>query len=94
MVKQAYCLYCGKPVPLQGLRRNYCSEECAHARKLEMQKAWRFAHAGYWGIKKGADSEESTPKIIKLNAVEIVAKAASESGLSYGEYVARMDGMK
>ena len=94
MVKQAYCSVCGKPVPLQGLKRSYCSDACARVGKLEQQKRWRFTHTRWGGTKKGADSCEPAPTIIKLNAVEMIAKAAHDSGMTYGEYVARMDGMK
>ena len=94
MVKHNYCIICGKPVPLTGLKRSYCSDACARVGKLEQQKRWRFAHARGESQKKGADPCEPAPKIIKLNAVEMVAKAANDSGMSYGEYVARMDGLK
>ena len=94
MVKESNCLWCGKPIPEKGLRRSYCSEECARASKIQGMRSWRALRASEEEQKKAQTLAEPAPVIIKLNTLAMIAKAASDCGMSYGEYVARIDGMK
>lgn len=94
MRREDNCLWCGKPLPVTGMRTKYCSEKCAHASKIQGMRAWHAAHVGERAKKKAQTLAEPAPVIIKLNTLAMIAKAASDCGMSYGEYVARMDGMK
>ena len=83
------CSMCGKPIPLSPRNKKYCSKKCSHDAAIMLGRIYRAERK-----KIAQTTNRSALSIIKLDTISLIAKAASEQGLSYGEYVARMDGLK
>ena len=78
------CLFCGKEYVSETLRKSFCSEEC----KKESNK---MAHKRY----ENAYAYFNSPVIKKTGSIKslnIVAKEAANAGMTYGKYVAKMEG--
>lgn len=69
------CPVCGQSFIFKGGRRKYCSPVCSRTAELERK---RF---GY--------SEKVKPKAKAASPLSMVAREASEAGMTYGRYVAR-----
>lgn len=77
--KEFYCQFCGKSFFAKTNGRKYCCREC-------MKKSWAKE-------KEAKAAEETavrkTKKREKMTLAE-VCRAASEAGMSYGQYVSTM----
>ena len=86
-----YCLLCGKE--LTSLKRIYCSEKCAkEAIKRRKQNEREQTKIEEQEIEKEIESwAEKKPKVNVTLTFADIEKGMKETGLSYGEYVARYD---
>lgn len=71
------CAYCGSDFVYNIHNKQYCSKECAYAFKLKSEKEERKAH-------------KTKPK--KGKTVRDIAREAREHGMTYGKYVAMLEG--
>lgn len=72
------CVVCGKAYEAT-YNSKYCGVECRQIMNSELQKKWREEKA-----------KPKKPRKKKETVVDIAAKA-KEMGLTYGQYVARME---
>lgn len=76
------CAVCGKPFVRLTANAKYCSKACARKRNRQKTRA---------DDKKIRDLMAGRARLPRSQSLEDVVRAAAESGLSYGEYVARME---
>ena len=69
------CPVCGKSFIFKGGRRKYCSPVCSRTAELERKRV-----GGIVKVK---------PKAKAVSTLSMVAREASEAGMTYGRYVAR-----
>lgn len=76
-----YCKWCGKVITVKG-RSSYCSNECRMLADADKRKNN--------SKKVKARLEEEKEK----NSLEAIVKKATECGLTYGQYVAKLEAKK
>ena len=69
------CPVCGKSFIFKGGRRKYCSPVCSRTAELERKR-----------VGGGAKVK---PKAKAVSQLSMIAREASEAGMTYGRYVAR-----
>ena len=69
------CPVCGKSFIFKGGRRKYCSPVCSRTEELERKRV--------------GSSAKVNPKAKAASPLSMVAREASEAGMTYGRYVAR-----
>lgn len=97
IVMPTFCEVCGKPIPRPSKRRTYCSEACAckgHKEKVAIaHEEKRLMMREYAEIKKGTRAKKPSP-LSKKMMWDAIIQGMEETGLTYGEYIARLDGFK
>ena len=68
------CPVCGQSFIFKGGRRKYCSPVCSRTAELE---------------RKRVGSAKVKPKAKAVSPLSMIAREASEAGMTYGRYVAR-----
>lgn len=77
------CVVCGQPIA--GTRRKYCSGRC-YLIKNAQKSGWRSYETDHEKVRaQEARHHLSQKKLSEIN------RLARESGLTYGQYVARMN---
>lgn len=69
------CPVCGKSFIFKGGRRKYCSPLCSRTAELERKRV--------------GSSVKVKPKAKATSPLSMIAREASEAGMTYGRYVAR-----
>ena len=69
------CPVCGKSFIFKGGRRKYCSPVCSRTAELERKRVGSIVKV--------------KPKAKAVSPLSMVAREASEAGMTYGRYVAR-----
>ena len=69
------CPVCGKSFIFKGGRSKYCSPLCSRTAELERKRV--------------GSSVKVKPKIKAASPLSMIAREASEAGMTYGRYVAR-----
>ena len=69
------CPVCGKSFIFKGGRRKYCSPLCSRTAELERKRVGGVAKV--------------KPKTKAASPLSMIAREASEAGMTYGRYVAR-----
>jgi predicted nucleic acid-binding Zn ribbon protein len=76
------CGVCGKDFDGWNKNQKYCSEECKHVSHLQRGEMYRE------NARLKAEQKKEEAK--KKKALEEIAMAARNAGMTYGQYVARM----
>ena len=69
------CPVCGQSFIFKGGRRKYCSPVCSRTAELERKRV--------------GSSVKVKPKAKAVSQLSMIAREASEAGMTYGRYVAR-----
>ena len=69
------CPVCGKSFIFKGGRRKYCSPVCSRTAELERKRV--------------GSRVKVKPKTKAVSPLSMIAREASEAGMTYGRYVAR-----
>ena len=93
-MKKANCVICGKEFEYEKGNKICCSKECSSERIIILQR-WRRRMANRGNnklIKANKTSKADNDKPNKIKSIAEVQKEARRRGMSYGMYIARIDG--
>lgn len=76
------CEICGKLFDAWNKAQKFCSDECRYKNKLQQGAVFREVY-------KAQEKKQKTRKKQKMTLAQ-VAVAATQAGMTYGEYVAKM----